>query len=96
MKLPLDDDPTVERPVPDALVAAARDDDFRTGRVTFAEVMAKLGPCDLGGPPSPARDEVAATGGGPTEEARALDELDDAWGEQELPTVPIVTLDTRP
>lgn|GEM_PF-4604937 len=74
------DDPTVERPVPDAVAAAARDEGFRTGRVTFEEILARLGPRHLGGPLPPIRDELYTTGAKADEEPLSTDDLDAEWG----------------
>ncbi len=75
------DDPTVERPVPDAVAAAARDEEFRTGRVTFEEILARLGPRHLGGPLPPIRDELYTTGAAVEEEPLSTDDLDAEWGD---------------
>jgi hypothetical protein len=77
------DDPTVERPIPDAVAAAARDEEFRTGRVTFEEILARLGPRHLGGPLPPIRDDLYTTGAKVEEEPLSTDDLDAAWSERD-------------
>ncbi len=81
----LPDDPTIERPVPDAVAAAARDEEFRTGRVTFEEILARVGPQHLGGPLPPIRDELYTTTPDPADADReplSTDDLDGAWSDE--------------
>ena len=78
-----DEEPTVERVVPAAVVAATRgEDEFRTVNVTFSEILARVGPRHLGGPLPPIREDLYTTA--PTNDPAPVSttELDGEWSDE--------------
>ena len=81
----LDEDPTIEREVPASIVAIAAtrgDDDFKTELVTFAEILARVGPRHLGGPLPPIRDDLFTTADTPVESPVSTSEVDAQWPDE--------------
>jgi hypothetical protein len=81
-----DEEPTIERVAPAAVVAATRgEDEFRTVNVTFSEILARVGPRHLGGPLPPIREELYTTA--PVDEPAPVStaELDGEWIDEAQP-----------
>jgi len=77
----LDEEPTIERVVPAAVLASRRDDEFRTVNVTFSEILQRVGPRHLGGPLPPIRDDLYTTTSSGENGPASTTDLDSEWNE---------------
>lgn len=82
-----DEEPTIERVVPAAVLATRREDEFRTVHVTFSEILQRVGPQHLGGPLPPIRDDLYTTSSPATQptaggEPESTTDLDSEWNEE--------------
>lgn len=77
-----DEEPTVERVVPAAVLASRREEEFRTVNVTFSEILQRVGPRHLGGPLPPIRDDLYTTESRNEAPPASTSDLDDEWNEE--------------